>query len=121
VRVAIAVVVLALVGWPSAAMAQPGWGHGVVIEVGWQNGTLLLETVEGFTLLAVDPTAKIDDPVGLIHALGDFEPGDVVDYAAAAFNGMSIAVELHVVTASLCERGRKEPCPGKGGRSRSFE
>ncbi len=85
-------------------MAQRVSTEGVVLAVGWQQGTLLLETARGFSLVAVDPAAKIEDPLGVIQRLSDLQPGDMVEYSAESFGGMLIARELRVVSVSFSDK-----------------
>ena len=53
----------------SAATGQRVSAQGVVVAVGWQDGTLLLETPEGFPLLALDVAVNIQDPLSIIRVL----------------------------------------------------
>ncbi len=48
-------------------LTQQMVAEGVVLSVSWQQNALLLQTAEGFSLVAVDPAAKIDDARGDPH------------------------------------------------------
>src|SRR5215470_18274982 len=58
------IVTLVLNGMLTLAMAQHRFAEGRILAVGWQQGTVLLETHKGFSLVAVDPAAKIEDRLG---------------------------------------------------------
>jgi len=74
--------------------------EGVVISVNWQQNALLLQSVEGFALVAVDPAVAIDDPVGAIHMLRDLQPGDVIECQGESFGELLIAHRLRVISLS---------------------
>jgi hypothetical protein len=80
-----------------STLAQHGPTEGVVLSVAVQQGTLLLQTSEGYLLVAVDPDATIDDSLNGTASLGDLHMGDVVEYRAESFAGMLIVNELHVL------------------------
>ena len=81
-------------------LAQQMVAEGVVLSVSWQQSALLLQTAEGFSLVAVDPAAKIDDAVGAIHSLSDLQPGDVIEYHGESFGGILIVDQLRVISIS---------------------
>ena len=85
-------------------LAQQMVAEGVVLSVSWQQSALLLQTAEGFSLVAVDPAAKIDDAVGAIHTLGDLQSGDVIEYHGASFGGILIVDKLRVISISSDEK-----------------
>jgi hypothetical protein len=65
---------------------------------------MLLETHEGFSLVAVDPAAKIEDRLGTTRSLTDLQPGDVVEYRIEPFAGIPIAEEIHVLSGSISDQ-----------------
>src|SRR5215469_16810613 len=79
------IVTLVLNGMLTLANAQHLFAEGRILAVGWQQGTVLLETHEGFSLVAVDPAAKIEDRLGTSISLADLQPGDVVEYRIEPF------------------------------------
>ena len=81
-------------------LTQQMLAEGVVLSVSWQQNALLLQTAEGFSLVAVDPAAKIDDAVGAIHSLSDLQPGDVIEYHGESFGGILIVDQLRVISIS---------------------
>ncbi len=87
-------------------LAQQTVAEGVVLSVSWQQSALLLQTAEGFSLVAVDPAAKIDDPVGAIHTLRDLQPGDVIEYHGESFGGILIVDQLRVISISYDEEAK---------------
>ena len=92
---------LVLNGMLTLAMAQHLFAEGRILAVGWQQGTVLLETHKGFSLVAVDPAAKIEDRLGTGRSLTDLQPGDVVECRIEPFAGIPIAEEIHVLSGSL--------------------
>ncbi len=88
--------------------AQRVSAKGIVVQVGWQNSTLLFETPQGFSLVVVDAAAKIQDPLGVVRVLSDFQPGDVVEYRVESFKGIPIAQELRVISVSFGGTGPEE-------------
>lgn len=72
--------------------------EGIVISVNWQQNALLLQSIEGFTLVAVDPAAEIDDLTGAIRTLSDLQAGDVVECQGEPFGALLIAHKLHVIS-----------------------
>ena len=95
------IVTLVLNGMLTLAMAQHLFAEGRILAVGWQQGTVLLETHKGFSLVAVDPAAKIEDRLGTGRSLTDLQPGDVVECRIEPFAGIPIAEEIHVLSESL--------------------
>jgi len=87
------------------AQGQHVLAEGRILAVGWQQGTVLLETDEGFSLVAVDPAAKIDDQLGTSRSLTDLQPGDFVECRIEPFAGTLIAQEVHVLSGSF--RGQR--------------
>jgi len=98
------IVTLVLNGMLALAMAQHLFAEGRILAVGWQQGTVLLETHKGFSLVAVDPAAKIEDRLGTGRSLTDLQPGDVVECRIEPFAGIPIAEEIHVLSGSLGDR-----------------
>jgi len=95
------VVTLVLSGMLTLAMARHHFAEGRILAAGWQQGTVLLETDEGFSLIAVDPAAKIEDEQGTSRSLSDLQPGDFVECWIEPFAGMPIAQEIHVLSGSF--------------------
>jgi len=81
-------------------LTQQMLAEGVVLSVSWQQNALLLQTAEGFSLVAVDPAAKIDDAVGAIHTLSDLQSCDVIEYYGESFGGILIVDKLRVISIS---------------------
>jgi hypothetical protein len=94
-------------------LAQQTVAEGVVLSVSWQQSALLLQTAEGFSLVAVDPAAKIDDPVGAIHTLRDLQPGDVIEYHGESFGGILIVDQLRVISISYDEKAEDRRPPNQ--------
>ncbi len=84
---------------------------GVVLSVSWQQSTLLLQTADGFSLVAAEPAAKIDDAVGAIHTLSDLQPGDVIEYHGESFGGILIVDTLRVISISYDEKAEDRRPP----------
>jgi len=95
------IVTLVLNGMLTLAIAQHLFAEGRILAVGWQQGTVLLETHKGFSLVAVDPAAKIEDRLGTGRSLTDLQPGDVVECRIEPFAGIPIAEEIHVLSGAL--------------------
>src|SRR5215471_1810283 len=87
--------------------------EGVVISVSWQQNALLLESIEGFSLVAVDPSAELDDLSGAVRTLSDLRPGDVIECEGEPFGALLIAHKLHVISiadeAKTNQRGHRIP------------
>jgi hypothetical protein len=94
-------------------LVQQMVAEGVVLSVSWQQSALLLKTAEGFSLVAVDPTAKIDDTVGAIHTLSDLQPGDVIEYHGESFGGILIVDQLRVISISYDEEAEDRRPPNQ--------
>ena len=94
-------------------LAQQMVAEGVVLSVSWQQSALLLQTAEGFSLVAVDPAAKIDDAVGAVHTLRDLHPGDVIEYHGESFGGILIVDKLRVISISHDEKGEDRRPPNQ--------
>jgi hypothetical protein len=98
------IVTLVLNAMLTLASAQHLFVEGRILAVGSQQGTVLLETHEGFSLVAVDPAAKIEDRPGTSRSLTDLQPGDVVEYRIERFAGILIAEEIHVISGSFSDQ-----------------
>jgi len=72
--------------------------EGIVISVNWQQNAVLLQSVDGFSLVAVDPAVAIDDLVGVIHTLRDLQPGDVIECQGESFGELLIAHRIRVIS-----------------------
>ena len=87
--------------------------EGIVISVSWQQNTLLLESIEGFSLVAVDPAGEVRDVTGAIRTLSDLRPGDVIECEGEPFGALLIAHKLHVISiadeAKTNQRGHRIP------------
>jgi hypothetical protein len=98
------IVTLVLNAMLTLASAQHRFAEGRILAVGSEQGMVLLETHEGFSLVAVDPAAKIEDQLGTSRNLTELQPGDVVEYRIERFAGILIAEEIHVISGSLSDQ-----------------
>jgi len=101
-------------------LAQHMAVEGVVISVSWQQNTLLLESTEGFSLVAVDPAGEVRDVTGATRPLGDLRPGDVVECQGELFGTLLIAHKLRVISsagdAQSDQQGYRSPDQPHGSR-----
>ena len=81
-------------------LSQHMAAEGVVISVSWQQNTLLLESIEGFSLVAVDPAGEVRDVTGAIRTLSDLRPGDVIECQGEPFGTLLIAHKLRVISSA---------------------
>ncbi len=97
-RLVIRVLMLATLVTAIAApvFAEPISASGVIVAVSTDDNTLLVDTPQGFQLLAVDPAADIQAGATTGMRLGEIRPGDRVQYSADRWAGMVIATSLRL-------------------------
>ena len=86
-----------LLAAPAAAFeSEPFTGRGVVRAVRWIEGDVMLQSEDGFILVAVDENAAVRDSYGAPIALRDLPMGAEVEYVAHYWQGLAFAASLRM-------------------------